>query len=159
MSVRGDRYHLMALSDGRLTEVVAGAGRSSRARDRVRLSTGDGRGGHEVEVSTGAPSRRFDVHHLRHEGGAEWRSVRLRDVRITAVAFCACNAPVSIRRGGDLRDDGVVRDVNVELRRYDGERLARRAVAAQKIPTGRAVQLAPSDWTRLARGKIHTSVS
>jgi hypothetical protein len=154
VSVRGDSYHLMALSEGRLTEVVAGPAAAS-ARDRVRMSTGHG--GHEVEVSTGAPNRRFDLHHLRHDGGSEWRSVRLRDVRITTDRL-RLHVPVSF---DDVEISGATarRDVDVELRRYDGERLVRRTLAAQTVPAGRAVRLAPHDWNRLARGKVDSSVT
>lgn len=154
ISVRGDDYQLTALSGRQLTQVVAGPA-AADARDTVRLSTVDG--GHEIEVSTGAPSRRFDVHHLRYGGGTEWRSVRLRNVRIT-VDRLRLHAPAGFEEV-EISGTTARREVNVELHRYDGERVARRAVVAQEIPTGRAVQLAPSDWTRLARGKIHTSVS
>ena len=46
------------------------------------------------------------------------------------------------------------RKVNVELRSYDGERLARRTIAAQTVPEGRAVHLTPNNWTKLAHGKV-----
>ncbi|MEO8751297.1 MAG: hypothetical protein ABI624_01330 [Casimicrobiaceae bacterium] len=156
VSVRGDSYHLTALSAGRLTEVVAGTA-AATARDRVRLSTGEAGGGHDVEVSTGAPSRHFDIHHLRHEGGVEWRSVRLRDVRITADRL-RLHAPVSFSEV-EISGTTARRDLDVELRRYDGEHLTRRTIAAQTVPAGRAVRLAPNDWTKLARGKVDARVS
>jgi len=155
VSVRGDNYHLMALSHGHLTEVVAGAA-AATARDLVRLSTGDASGGHAVEVSTEAPSRRFDIHHLRREGGAEWRSVRLRDVQITA-DLLRLYAPVSF---DEVEISAITRrDIDVEFLRYDGERLARCITAAQTVQEGRTVHLAPNDWTNLARGKLDTKVS
>lgn len=151
VSVRGGNYHLMALSEGHLTEVIAGAA-AATARDRVRLSTGDASGGHEVEVSTGASSRRFDIHHLRHEGGVEWRSVRLRDVPITADRL-RLYAPGSFDEV-EISGSTTQRDIEVEFRRYDGERLARSIIATQKLHECQAMLLAPNDWTKLACGKL-----
>lgn len=155
LTVRGKNYHLMALSEGQLTEVVAGEAEAS-ARDRVRLSTGNA-SGHEVEVSTGAPSRLFDIHHLRHEIGAEWRSVRLRDVRITA-DHLRLQTPVSF---GEVEISGTTARCNfdVEFSRFDGEGLARQTIASQTVPAGRSLQLAPEDWTKLARVKLESKVS
>ena len=156
VSVRGDDYHLIALSDGRLTEVVASRA-APTARDRVRLSTGDGGSGHQVEVSTGAPSRRYDIHHLQHDGGTEWRSVRLRDAQITADRL-RVYAPVAFEEV-EISGTTAQRDIDVELRRYDGGRLVRRTIASQTVPAGRAVRISPNDWTKLARGKVGTTVA
>jgi hypothetical protein len=35
----------------------------------------------------------------------------------------------------------------------------RRTLAAQTVPTGRAVRLARHDWSKLARGKVDSTVT
>ncbi|MBC7784557.1 MAG: hypothetical protein H7144_12030, partial [Burkholderiales bacterium] len=93
----------------------------------------------------------------RHDAGVQWRSVRLRDVRITADRL-RLHAPDSFDEV-EISGTTARRVVDVELRRYDGERLARRTIAAQTVPAGRAVRLAPHDWTKLARSKVDATGS
>lgn len=83
--------------------------------------------------------------------------MRLRDVRITTDRL-RVPAPVSF---DDVEISGATARlyVDVELRRYDGERLMRRTLAAQTVPTGRAVRLARHDWSKLARGKVDSTVT
>ena len=46
------------------------------------------------------------------------------------------------------------RDVDVELRRYDGAKVVTRKLAQQRVPAGRALRMAPADWERLSRSKV-----
>ena len=46
------------------------------------------------------------------------------------------------------------RDVDVELRRYDGSKVARRNLAQQRVPAGRALRMAPPTGSDSARSKV-----
>jgi hypothetical protein len=150
VSVQGGDYHLMHLSSGHLTELTAGRA-AANAKDQVRLE-GSRDDDQSVVVSTGAPRRRFDIHHLRHDAASAWRSVSVRNALVTsdqlrvhaAVAFDAVEISGTTAR----------RDVDVELRRYDGERVATRELAQQRVPPGRALRIAPADWQRLSGTEV-----
>jgi hypothetical protein len=149
VSVRGDEYRLMYLSSGHLTELTAGRA-AANAKDRVRLE-GSRDDDQSVVVSTGAPRRRFDVHHLRCDTPGAWRSVRARNALVTTDRL-KVHAPVAL---DTVEISGITarRDIDVELRRYDGGRLAKRNLAKQRVPAGQALRMAP-DWEHLSRSKV-----
>jgi hypothetical protein len=140
----------MHLSSGHLTELVASRA-AANAKDQVRLE-GSPDDDQSVVVRTGAPRRRFDIHHLRQGAPGDWRSVRVRNALVTndrlrihaSVAFDAVEISGTTAR----------REVDVELRRYDGGKVATRNLAKQRVPAGRALRMAPTDWERLSRSKV-----
>jgi hypothetical protein len=149
VTVRGDEYRLMHLSSGHLTEVVAGSA-GAGAKDRVRLVGSPGED-QAVGLSTRAPRRRYDIHHLRQASPGTWRSVRLRDATVTTDQL-----HVGVPRAFDAVDiSGTTarRELDVELRHADAGKIARRNLA-QPVPSGRSARIAPTDWARLSRGKV-----
>ena len=106
VSVRGDEYHLMHLSSGHLTELTAGRA-AANAKDRVRLE-GSPDDDQSIAVSTSAPRRRFDIHHLRHDAPGAWRSVKVQQ-RARHQRPAAGARASRVRRRRDLRDDGTSR--------------------------------------------------
>jgi hypothetical protein len=140
---------LMHLSSGHLTEVTAGR-TAANTKDRVRLE-GSRDDDQSVVVSTGAPRRRFDVHHLRCETPGAWRSVRVPNVLVTTDRL-KVHAPVKFDTV-EISGTTTRRDIDVELRRYDGGTLAKRTLSQQRVPAGQVFRMAP-DWGRLARSKV-----
>jgi len=102
-------------------------------------------------VSTGAPRRRFDVHHLRCDAPGAWRSVRVRNALVTTDRL-KVHAPVALD-AVEISGTTARRDIDVELRRYDGGTLAKRNLAKQRVPAVQALRIAP-DWERLSRSKV-----
>jgi hypothetical protein len=153
VSVRGDEYHITHLSAGHLTEVTAGpAGAGARDRVRIEGSPGDDQA---VVVSTRAPRRRFDIHHLRQYSPGAWRSVRLHNGLVTNDQL-----RVGAPRAFDVVEiSGITarRDLELELRRYDGSKIARRTLT-QPVPAGKTLRIAPTDWDRLSRAKIEQAL-
>jgi len=139
----------MHLSSGHLTELTAG--RAANAKDRVRVE-GSRDDDQSVVVSTGAPRRRFDIHHLRHDAPGSWRSVRVRNALVTNDRL-RVHAPVAFD-ALEISGTTARRAVDVELRRYDGGKVATRKLAQQHVPPGRALRMAPADWARLSRSKV-----
>jgi hypothetical protein len=150
VSVRGDEYHLVHLSSGHLTELTAGR-TAGTAKDRVRLA-GSPEDDQELVVSTRAPRRRFDIHHLRQGAPGEWRSVRVRNALVTEDRL-RVHAPVAFD-AVEISGTTSRRDVDVELRRYVGGKLTRRNLAQRRVPAGKALRMAPADWERLSRAKV-----
>jgi hypothetical protein len=149
VSVRGDEYRLMQLSSQHVTEVTArdaGAG----AKDRVRLTGSPGED-QAVVVSTRALRRRFDIHHLRQYSPGAWRSVRLHNGLVTNDQL-RVGAP---RAFDAVEISGITsrRDIEVELRRYDGNKIARRTLT-HSVPAGKTLRIAPTEWNRLSRAMI-----
>ena len=149
VSVRGDEYHLMHLSSGHLTEVTAGR-TAANTKDRVRLE-GSRDDDQSVVVSTGAPRRRFDVHYLRCETPGAWRSIRVQNALVTTDRL-KVHAPVKFNTV-EISGTTARRDVDIELRRYDGGTLAKRNLTQQRVPAGQVLHVAP-DWGRLSRAKV-----
>ena len=151
VSVQGDEYHLMHLSSGHLTEVTGGRA-GARTKDRVRLA-GSPDDDQSVVVGTSAARRRFDIRHLRRDRQGAWRSVSVRDALVTSDQL-RVHAPISFDA---LEISGATarRDLDVELSRFDGERVASRKLEQQRVGAGQALRLAPADWARLSGSKIH----
>jgi len=101
---------------------------------------------------TGAPRRRFDIHHLRQDAPEAWRSVRVRNALITNDRL-RVHAPVTFD-AVEISGTTARRDVDIELRHYDGSKVATRNLAKQRVPAGRALRMAPADWERLSRSKV-----
>jgi hypothetical protein len=149
VSVRGGEYHIKHLSSGHLIELTAGPA-GSATKDRVRLE-GSFDDDQAIVVSTRAPRRRFDIHHLRQGPPGAWRSVRVRSALVTSDQL-RVRAP----RAFDVVEiSGTTarRDLDVELGRYAGGKVARRTLS-QPVPAGKALRIAPTDWDRLSRAKI-----
>jgi hypothetical protein len=149
VSVRGGEYHIKHLSSGHLIELTAGPA-GSATKDRVRLQ-GSFDDHQAIVVSTRAPRRRFDIHHLRQGSPGAWRSVRVRNALVTSDQL-RVHAP----RAFDVVEiSGTTarRDLDVELGRYAGGKVARRTLS-QPVPAGKALRIAPTDWDRLSRAKI-----
>jgi hypothetical protein len=149
VSVRGGEYHIKHLSSGHLIELTAGPA-GSATKDRVRLQ-GSFDDHQAIVVSTRAPRRRFDIHHLRQGSPGAWRSVRVRNALVTS-DHLRVHAP----RAFDVVEiSGTTarRDLDVELGRYAGGKVARRTLS-QPVPAGKALRIAPTDWDRLSRAKI-----
>lgn len=149
VSVRGDKYHLMHVSSGHLTEVTAGRA-ATNTKDRVRLE-GSRDDDQSVVVSTGAPRRRFNIHHLRCETPGTWRSIRVPNVSISTDRL-KVHAPVKLDTV-EISGTTTRRNIDLELRRYDGGTLAKRTLTQQRVPAGQVFRMAP-DWVRLTRAKI-----
>ena len=150
VSVRGDEYHLVHLSCGHLTELTAWHA-TANAKDQVRLE-GSADDDQSVTVSSSAPRRRFDIHHLRHDRPGAWRSVRIKNVLVTSDRL-RVHAPLAFD-AIEISGTTARRDVDVELRRYDGAKVVTRKLAQQRVPARRALRMAPADWERLSRSKI-----
>ena len=149
VSVRGDEYRVMHLSSDHLTELTAGrAAASAKDRVRVEASCGDDQ---SVVLRTGAPRRRFDVHHLRCESPRSWRSVRVSNLVVTTDRLKVL-APAKLD-AVEISGTATRRDVDVELRRYDGDTLAKRNLTRQRVPAGQILRVAP-DRGRLSRAKV-----
>lgn len=150
VSVQGDEYHVMHLSSGHLTELTAGRA-AANAKDQVRLE-GSADDDQSVTVSSSAPRRRFDIHHLRYDTPGAWRSVRIKNALVTSDRL-RVHAPLAFDA---IEISGTTgrRDVDVELRRYDGTKVATRKLAQQRVPARRALRMAPANWERLSRTKI-----
>jgi hypothetical protein len=149
VSVQGGGYHLVHLSSSHLTELTAGRG-SANTKDRVRLE-GSRHDDQSVVVTTGSAGRSFDIHHLRQDTPRTWRSVAVRNALVTNGSL-RVHAPVGFEA---VEISGTARhDVDVELRRYDGAKVATRRVSQQRIPAGRAVRITPANWQRLSRSKV-----
>jgi hypothetical protein len=103
-------------------------------------------------VRTGAPRRRFDIHHLRQDAPRTWRSVRVRNALVTNDRL-RVHAPVAFDAVA-ISGTTARRELDVELRRFDGDKVARRNLAKQPVPAGRTVRVAPADWERLSRSKV-----
>jgi hypothetical protein len=149
VSVRGGEYHIKHLSAGHLIELTAGP-TGSATKDRVRLE-GSFDDDQVIVVSTRAPRRRFDIHHLRQGSPGAWRSVRVRNALVTSDQL-RVHAP----RAFDVVEiSGTTarRDLDVELGRYADGKVARRTLSLP-VPAGKALRIAPTDWHRLSRGKI-----
>jgi hypothetical protein len=149
VSVRGGAYRLMHLSSGHLTELTTGP--AAHAADLVRLegSPGDAQ---SVEVSTRAPRRRFDIHHLRQDSPGAWRSVNVQNALVTTDRL-RVHAPVAFDVV-EISGTAARRDADIIFSRYDGGKVARRNLASQHVPPGRALRMAPTDWARLSRSKV-----
>ncbi|MGB9377834.1 MAG: hypothetical protein WCB04_10020, partial [Mycobacteriales bacterium] len=96
-------------------------------------------------------------HHLRHDGPGDWRSVRVRNALVTDDRL-EVRAPVGFDVV-EISGTTARRDVDVELRRYDGAKVTTRRRAGQQVPAGRALRMAPTDWDRLSRGKVEQVVT
>jgi hypothetical protein len=155
VSVRGDEYHLVHLSSGHLTEVTA-APAGPAAKDDIRLA-GSADEAQSVVVSTRAARRRFDVHHLRHDGPDAWRSVAVRNAVVTQDRL-EVRAPVAFDLV-EIAGTTARRDVDVELRRFGEGKVTTRRAPGQRIPAGRSLRLAPSSWERLSRAKLEQVLS
>jgi len=152
VSIKGGEYHLVHLSAGHLTELTAGSA-AANAKDRVRLE-GSPDDDQSVVVSTSATRRRFDIRHLRHGSAGAWRSVNVRNALVTDDRL-RVSAPVTfdtVEISGTTRR----RDLDVELGRYGGGggKVARRNLAQQRVPAGRVLRMAPTDWDRLSRARV-----
>lgn len=155
VSVRGDGYNLAHFSTGHLTELTAQP-TGTTAKDRIRLE-GSADDDQVVDVSTRAGRRQFDIHHLRQDGPGAWRSVTVRNAAV-ARDHLQVRAPVTF---GAIEISGATtaRDVDVELRRYDGGKVATRRAPGRRVPAGQALQLAPSSWERLGRAKVEEELA
>jgi hypothetical protein len=150
VSVQGGEYHLVHLSAGHLTELTAGSA-AAKSKDTVRLE-GSADSDKSVVVSTSAPRRHFDIHHLRTDAAGAWRSVKVRNVLVTddRLRVAAPDAFGTVEISGTTSR----RDVDIELGRYDGGKVARRNLSQQSVPAGKALRMAPTDWVRLSRAKV-----
>jgi hypothetical protein len=149
VSVRGDEYHLAHISSGHLTELTAGRA-AANTKDRVHLE-GSADDDQSVAMSTSAPRRRYDVHHLRCDKPGAWRSVKVRNALVTTDQL-RVHAPGAIG-AVEISGSTTRRDVDIELRRYDGGTFAKRNLAQQQVPAGGALRTVP-DWERLTRSKV-----
>jgi hypothetical protein len=154
VSVQGDEYYLAHLSSGHLTELTAERA-AARTRDRVRLE-GSFDNDQSVTLSTSAPRRRFDIHHLRHDTADAWRSVRVRNALVTTDRL-QVHAPVAFDTV-EVSGSTARRYIDIELRRFDGGTLTKRNLARQRVPAGETLRTAPN-WERLARSKVHQVLS
>jgi hypothetical protein len=132
VSVRGDEYHLVHLSSAHLTELTAGRV-ATKANDRVRLE-GSRDDDQSLMVSTGATRRHFDIHHLRHDAPSTWRSIRVRNALVTSDRL-RVHAPVAFD-AVEISGTTARRDVDVELRRYDGDKVTTRNLPKRRVPAG-----------------------
>jgi hypothetical protein len=105
-----------------------------------------------VTVSSSAPRRRFDIHHLRKERPGAWRSVRVKNALVTSDRL-RVRVPVAFD-AVEISGTTARRDVAVELRRYDGAKVVTRKLTQQRVPARRALRMGPADWERLSRSKI-----
>lgn len=105
-----------------------------------------------VVVSTSASGRHFDIHHLRQDTPSTWRSVRVCNALVTSDRL-RVYAPLAFD-GAEISGTTSQRDVDVELRRYDGAKVSTRKLAQQRVPTGRALRIAPTNWQRLSRANV-----
>jgi hypothetical protein len=153
VSVQGDGYHLVHLSSGHLTELHAGR-TGSAAKDSIRLQ-GSADDGQSIAVSSRAPRRQFDIHHLRQDGSGAWRSARLRHA-VVAKDRLEVRAPVAfdvVEISGTTE-----RQVEVELSRYgDGKLDTHRATS--KHPAGRTLRLVPSSWEGLPHARVEQQLT
>ena len=150
VSVRGEAYRLVHLSSGHLTELAAGRAVSA-AKDTIRLE-GSADDAQSIVVSTGADSRQFDIHQLRHAGPQDWRSVTVRNAVVTEDKL-QVRAPVAFD-AVEISGTTTRRDFDVELRRYGDGKVATRLAPGQEVPAGKALLMAPSSWERLSRAKV-----
>jgi hypothetical protein len=149
VTVRGSGYRLVHASTGHLTELEATS--TSAGRDRV-LIAGSDTDDQVLEMRSDATGRRADIHHLRPEAGGDWRSVAVRNARVTRDGL-RVHASAELD-GVEVSSAARAHDVDLEFRQYRDRNLTRRRVAGHRIPSGRAVRLAPADWDRLSRTKI-----
>ena len=154
VTVRGPEYSLTHASTSHLTELTAAS--SAPGKDRITLEGSDA-DAQVLEVRTDATNRHIDIHHLRAEPGGDWRSVAVRNAKVTRDGL-RVHAPLSLE-GVEVSGATTRRDVDVEFQRYTGNKLTRRKAVGQRVPAGKALQLAPSDWDRLSRAKIDQIVT
>ena len=155
ISVRGDEYHVMHLSSGHLTELTAGRTAAS-SKDRIRVE-GSPHDDQAIAVQTGASRRRFDIHHLRQDASRAWRSVKVQNALVTDDQL-RVHAPVAFD-AVEISGTTARRDVDVQLRRHDGSKLATRNLSQQRVPAGRALRMAPADWERLSRSSVSQTLA
>ncbi|MFN8192766.1 MAG: hypothetical protein U0R80_00615 [Nocardioidaceae bacterium] len=154
VTVRGDDYHLMHLSESHLTELSA-ARTGTMAKDSIRL-TGSADDAQSLAVSTRAARRRFDIHHLRHDGPEAWRSVRVRNATVTRDRLTV-STPVTLDEV-EISGTTARRDVDVELRRFVDGKVSTRRTPGQRLAAGRVTRLAPSSWDKLSRARVEQVV-
>ena len=140
----------MHLSSGHLTELTAGRTAAS-AKDRIRVE-GSPEDDQAIAVQTGASRRRFDIHHLRQDASKAWRSVKVQNALVTDDQL-RVHAPVAFD-AVEISGTTARRDVDVQLRRHDGSKVATRNLSQQRVPAGRALRMAPADWERLSRSSV-----
>lgn len=155
VSVQGDEYHLVHFSSGHLTELHAGR-TGTAAKDSIRLQ-GSADDAQSIAVSSSAPRRHFDIHHLRKDGPEAWRSARVRHAVVVKDRL-AVRAPVAfdvVEISGTTERSGV----EVELSRYGDGKLDTHHATTTRVPAGRTLRLVPSSWERLPHAKVEEQLS
>jgi len=153
VTVRGANYRLIHSQSGHLLEVETRARAAARDRFRIEGSAGDSQA---LEIHTDGEKRPFEIHQLREDGAGDWRSIRIRNARIT-------KADLRVQTHGKLRAVEVSsrkekQEFDVEFRQYRSKKLASRSVGGHRVPAGKAVRVAPADWNALKKTDIERSL-
>ena len=145
VTVSGTQYCLRQAQAGHLIEIQAES--KSVARDKIHIDdfTGDSQA---VELHTDGEKRLFHIHQLRTENiDGDWRSIHVRDALVS-------KADLRVQTLGGLDAVEVSslqkkKEFSLEFRQYYSKTLSQHNAGRHKVAAGKAVHLAPKDWSTL----------